>query len=77
MLLTPETASFCESGFAPCRCAQDGRAPFARYCALSVREDGRNSVTSWTLDIHKIAIRVLDQPLLFVGPLLVLWARVQ
>ncbi len=40
-------------------------------------EDGGDLVAPRALHVHEVAVGVLDKPLQFVLPLLLLWARVQ
>lgn len=67
MLFASEWASFRQPGFAPGRRAQYGAAPRARHRRLGMREDRTDNVTPRAFHIHEVAVRILHQPLLFMG----------
>ena len=86
MLLPPEAASFGEPGAASSGLAEDSGTPGADHDSLCVTEDSGDPnddtvttemiketispVTAGTLDVHEVAIGVLDQPLQLVLSLL-------
>jgi len=70
VLLPPEAASFGEPGAASSGLAEDSGTPGADHDSLCVTEDSGDPVTAGTLDVHEVAIGVLDQPLQLVLSLL-------
>lgn len=77
VLFASETAAFRETGLAAGRRAQNRRAALARHRGLCVREDRRDCIAARTLHVHEIAVRVLDEPLQFVGTFLFLRSRME
>ena len=57
MCLLAERASLRESRFAPRRLTQHSVASSADDDCLCMREDGCDLVTTWTLDVHEVAVR--------------------
>ena len=56
---------------------QDSGASGTDNHGLGMAENGGDPVTSWTLNIHKVAVWVLDQTLQLVLPLFLSWLRLQ
>jgi len=72
LLFPSEGAAFCEPGPPTSGLAEDGGAARADDDCLRVREDCRDPVAPRALDVHEVRIWVLDEPLQFVPPLLIL-----
>lgn len=63
MLLLPETAPVSETSFASGGRAENGATALAWDHGLSMAENGGDLQTSGTLDVHEVAVWVLDQTL--------------
>lgn len=77
MLFSPETASFRKPSLAPGGGAQNRGAALARDRTLRVGENGRDGVAARTFHIHKITVRMLDEPFFLVGTSLFLSRRMK
>lgn len=66
MLLAPEGAALCESGFAPGGGAQDRAAAGAGDRGLRVAEDGRDHIAPRALHVHEVAVGILHEALQLV-----------
>jgi len=69
VLLPPETAALSKPGSAPGWLAEDSGAAGTHDHSLSVTEHRGDPVTAGTLDVHEVAVGVLDQPFQLVLPL--------
>jgi len=70
VLLPPEAAALSEPGSAPGRLTEDSGTAGTHHHSLGVTEHSGDPVTAGTLDVHEIAVGVLDQSLQLVFPLL-------
>jgi len=70
VLLSSEAASFGQPGSSSSGLAEDSGAPCAYYHCLGVTEDGGDSVTTGTLNVHEVAVWMLHEPFQLVPPLL-------
>jgi len=77
VLLPPEAAAFSQPSSSTSRLAKNCGTSGANYHGLGVAEHCGYPVASWTFDIHKVAVRVLNQTLQLVLPLLLMRLRVQ
>jgi len=68
VLLPPEAAALSQPGSATSWLTQDSGASGTDNHGLGMAEHGGDPVTSWTLNIHKVAVWVLDQTLQLVLP---------
>lgn len=77
MLLPPERATLCQSGFSSLWLAQHSWASHAEHHCLCMAKHGGDLVAAWALDVHKVRVRTLDKSFLFMLSSLVLNRRVE
>jgi len=77
VLLPSKTAALGQPGSASSWLAEDCGTSSTHDDCLGVAEDSGNPIAARTLDVHKVAVWMLDKPLELVLPLFFCWERMQ